>query len=109
MKQPLEDKQVLTTISFSEYKIQNKVKMFQVPNKLCLMPFKKVVKLTIKDPRSGRSVGFFLRHRSTKSLMLSEKILVGNFGGGWLTMYSNSSNMAIGFIPGDLGVRGVRG
>ena len=24
-------------------------------------------------------------------------------------MYSNSSNMAIGFIPGDLGVRGVRG
>jgi len=63
----------------------------------------------IKDPRSGRSVGFFLRHRSTKSLMLSEKILLGNFGGGWLTMYSNSSNMAIGFIPGDLGVRGVRG
>ena len=63
----------------------------------------------MRDARSGLSVGFFLRHRSTKSRMLSEKMFLGNFGGGWLTMYSKSSKMAIGFIPGDLGVRGVRG
>ena len=53
--------------------------------------------LTINIARSGRSLGFFLRHRSTKSLMSSEKTPDGRRGGGWFTMYSRSSKMAIGF------------
>ena len=37
--------------------------------------------------------------------------LVGRRGGGWLTMYSSSSKMAMGLWPvaGVRGVRGVRG
>ena len=65
--------------------------------------------LTINEERSGLSVGFFFKHLSTKSLILSEKILLGNFGAGWLTIYSNNSKMAIGLVPGDRGVRGVFG
>ena len=65
--------------------------------------------LTISVAKSGLSVGFFLRQMSTKSLMWSENNFFGNFGGGWLTIYSKSSKMAIGFIPGDLGVLGVLG
>ncbi len=61
---------------------------------------------TIKVAKSGLSLGFFFRHRSTKSLISSEKTLPGNLGGGWLTMYSRSSKIAIGLTPG---VRGVRG
>ena len=62
--------------------------------------------ITIRVAKSGLSLGFFLRHLSTKSLISSEKTFLGSLGGGWLTMYSSSSKMAIGFTPG---VRGVRG
>ena len=41
--------------------------------------------------------------------MESEKIFLGNFGAGWLTIYSNNSKMAIDLTPGDRGVRGVLG
>lgn len=51
--------------------------------------------LTINMAKSGLSLGFFFMQRSTKSRMSAEKTL-GNFGGGWLTMYSRSSKMAIG-------------
>ena len=65
--------------------------------------------LTIREDKSGLSVGFFFRHLSTKSRILSEKIFFGNFGGGWFTIYSNNSKIAIGLVPGDLGVFGVLG
>ena len=55
--------------------------------------------LTINEERSGLSVGFFFKHLSTKSLILSEKILLGNFGAGWLTIYSNNSKMDICLDP----------
>ena len=63
----------------------------------------------INEDKSGLSVGFFFKHLSTKSLMESEKIFLGNFGAGWLTIYSNNSKMAMDFTPGDLGVLGVLG
>ena len=62
--------------------------------------------LTISVAKSGLSLGFFLRHRSTKSLISSLNTFPGNLGGGWFTMYSNSSKIAMGLNPG---VRGVRG
>ena len=63
----------------------------------------------INEDKSGLSVGFFFKHLSTKSLMESEKIFLGNFGAGWLTIYSNNSKMAMDLTPGDLGVLGVLG
>ena len=55
--------------------------------------------LTINEERSGRSVGSFFMHLSTKSLILSEKIFFGNSATGSLTIYSNNSKMDICFVP----------
>lgn len=46
--------------------------------------------------KSGLSLKFFFRQRSTKSRISSEKTRDGSFGGGWFTMYSKSSKMAMG-------------
>ena len=57
----------------------------RVPTKAQLLissQIKNMSMLTINEERSGLSVGFFFKHLSTKSLILSEKILLGNFGAG---------------------------
>ena len=87
----------------------------------------------IRVARSGRSFGFFLRQMSTKFCISGENTRDGNLddesflivmmicvdthlGGGWFTMYSSSSKMAMGLtlpaaelVAGVRGVRGVRG
>lgn len=51
---------------------------------------------TNRVTRSGRSTGFFFRQMSTKSRISVVNTRLGRRGGGWVTMYSSSSNIATG-------------
>ena len=57
------------------------------------------------------SFGFLCAKIKIMSRHETHSDLVGRRGGGWLTMYSSSSKMAMGLWPvaGVRGVRGVRG
>lgn len=61
------------------FKINKLEKIINVNHKV-------VDRQTMSVRRAGRSAGFFLRQRSTKSLNSTEKTPEGSFGGGSLTI-----------------------
>ena len=80
-------------LSFENYSIETWTKfMISIPKKRLT----KSSKLTISEDKSARSLAFLFRQRSTKSRIFSENTFAGSFGGGWLTMYSSSSKIAMG-------------